>query len=135
MRLAILVLSLAGALSGQTRWTEKAANEWYAKQPWPVGANFIPATAINQLEMWQQGTFDPIWIETELMWAEKLGMNTMRVFLHDLPWKQDRTGFRRRIDRFLSIADDHGIKPILVLFDSCWGKSLRPYRVTGWLRV
>ena len=74
------------------RWTEKAANEWYAKQPWLVGSNYLPATAINQLEMWQAETFDPVWIETELTWAEGLGMNTMRVFLHDLPWKQDSAG-------------------------------------------
>jgi Cellulase (glycosyl hydrolase family 5) len=143
MRLAILALSLAGALCGQARWTEKAANEWYAKQPWPVGANYIPATAINQLEMWQKDTFDPIWTETELVWAEKLGMNTMRVFLHDLPWKQDQSGFRRRIDRFLSIADNHGIKPILVLFDSCWDPypELGPQRApkpgvhnSGWVQ-
>ena len=143
MRLAILALSMAEVLSSQTRWTEKAINEWYAKQPWLVGANFMPATAINQLEMWQQGTFDPIWIETELVWAEKLGMNTMRVFLHDLPWKQDPSGFRRRIDRFLSIADKHGIRPMFVLFDSCWDPypQLGPQRApkpgvhnSGWVQ-
>src|SRR5215475_5267364 len=120
MRFLILALWAAASLSAQSRWTEKAANEWYAKQPWPVGSNYIPATAINQLEMWQQDTFDPIWMETELNWAESLGMNTMRVFLHDLPWKQDASGFQRRIGRFLSIADSHGIKPIFVLFDSVW---------------
>jgi len=131
MRLAILVLWLAGSLFGQARWTEKAVNDWYAKQPWLVGANFIPATAINQLEMWQRDTFDPIWIETELGWGEKLGMNTMRVFLHDLPWKQDQAAYRRRIDRFLSITDAHGIRPIFVLFDSCWD----PYPQIGTQRA
>jgi hypothetical protein len=127
MRLLLIVLWLASALTAQPRWTEKAANEWYAKQPWLVGANYIPATAINQLEMWQQETFDPIWIETELTWAEGLGMNTMRVFLHDLAWKQDSSGFRRRIERFLSMADSHGIKPVFVLFDSVWD----PYPQSG----
>jgi hypothetical protein len=102
------------------RWSEKAANDWYAKQPWLVGANYIPATAINQLEMWQQETFDPPWIETEIGWAEGIGMNTMRIFLHDLPWKQDSGAFQRRIDRVLGICDRHHIKPILVLFDSVW---------------
>jgi hypothetical protein len=127
MRLAIFALTMAGILSGQARWTEKAANDWYAKQPWLVGANYIPATAINELEMWQQKTFDPVWIETELTWAESIGMNTMRVFLHDLAWKQDQAGFRRRIDKFLSIADSHGIQPVFVLFDSCWD----PYPQVG----
>ncbi len=114
-------MALVGAAMAQpARWTEKAANDWYAKQPWLVGSNYIPATAINQIEMWQAETFDPVWIETELTWAESLGMTTMRVFLHDLMWKQDASGFQHRIDKFLSIADRHKIKPIFVLFDSCW---------------
>jgi hypothetical protein len=85
-----------------------------------VGSNYIPATAINELEMWQAETFDPATIDKELGWAEGLGMNTMRVFLHDLPWTQDPEAFRARIDRFLAIAARHRIRPIFVLFDSVW---------------
>jgi hypothetical protein len=55
-------------------------------------------------------------------------MNTMRVFLHDLPWQQDAGGFERRISRFLGIAEKHGIRPILVLFDSCWDPFPQPGR-------
>ena len=33
-----------------------------------------------------------------------MGMNTMRVFLHDLLWQQDAAGFQKRIDQFLTIA-------------------------------
>jgi len=113
-------LFLSTVLAQPARWTEKAANDWYARQPWLVGSNYIPATAINQLEMWQADTFDTIWMDTELGWAEGLGMNTMRVFLHDLLWKQDSAGFQHRIDRFLALADKHHIKPIFVFFDSCW---------------
>ena len=102
------------------RWTEKAANSWYHRQPWLVGSNYIPATAINQLEMWQAGTFDPQRIDRELAWAESIGLNTMRVFLHDLPWQEDSAGFKNRIDSFLKIAAQHHIRPIFVLFDSCW---------------
>ena len=106
--------------SQSARWTEKAANDWYAKQPWLVGSNYIPANAINELEMWQADSFDPQRIDLELGWAESIGLNTMRVFLHDLPWQQDAEGFRKRIDTFLQIAAKHHIKPLLVLFDSCW---------------
>jgi Cellulase (glycosyl hydrolase family 5) len=102
------------------RWTEKQANDWYAQQPWLVGSDYIPATAINELEMWQQETFDPQRIDLELGWAESIGLNTMRVFLHDLPWQQDPQGFEQRIDTFLHIADKHHIRPLFVLFDSCW---------------
>ncbi len=103
------------------RWTAAEANGWYAKQPWLTGANFIPADAINQLEMWQAATFDPAEIDRELGWAQReYGMNTMRVFLHDLAWQEDPEGFKRRVDQFLAITARHGIRPVFVLFDSCW---------------
>jgi hypothetical protein len=70
--------------------------------------------------MWQAETFDPKRIDLELGWAESIGMNSMRVFLHDLPWQQDAAGFQKRIDAFLAIADKHHIKILFVLFDSCW---------------
>ncbi|MGC2465672.1 MAG: hypothetical protein WA517_10790, partial [Candidatus Acidiferrum sp.] len=85
-----------------TRWTETKANDWYAQQPWLVGSNYIPSTAINELEMWQADTFDPKRIDIELGWAQSLGLNTMRVFLHDLLWKQDPEGFKKRINIFLN---------------------------------
>jgi hypothetical protein len=120
--LLLLVAFLANiaATAQQERWPESQANAWYAKQPWLVGANYIPDDAINQLEMWQAATFDPAEIDRELGWAESIGMNTMRVFLQDLLWKQDPDGFKHRLDVFLSIAAKHHIRPMFVLFDSCW---------------
>jgi len=118
---SLLVLLSANTSSAQTpRWAEQKANAWYAQQPWLVGSNYTPRSAINQLEMWQEATFNPAQIDQELGWAESLGMNTMRVFLHDLLWQQDASGFQKRIDQFLSIASRHHIRPIFVLFDSCW---------------
>ena len=125
--LALVILLVSGwAMSAQQiRWTEKEAADWYAKQAWLVGSNYIPADAINELEMWQADTFDAKRIDTELGWAEAIGLNTMRVFLHDLPWQQDATGFKERIDTFLQIAAKHHIKPLFVLFDSCWDPEPR----------
>jgi hypothetical protein len=121
--LAFFAMSVDAA--ARDRWTAQQANEWYAGQPWPLGSNYIPANAINQLEMWQEETFDPKRIELELGWAQSLGMNTMRVFLHDLLWQQDSRRFKQRIGAFLDIAARHGIKPIFVLFDSCWDPTPR----------
>jgi hypothetical protein len=117
---AALLLVLAAPAVWAQRWDADKANLWYGRQPWLVGSNFIPATAINQLEMWQAATFDPREIDKELGWAQGLGMTTMRVFLHDLLWKQDAPGFKRRLDKFLQIASRHNIRPMFVLFDSCW---------------
>jgi hypothetical protein len=85
--------------SGASRWTESEANAWYTHQPWLGGSNYIPATAINELEMWQAETFDPQRIDLELGWAQSIGLNTMRVSLHDLLWQQDAAGFQKRIDK------------------------------------
>jgi hypothetical protein len=106
-----------------TRWSMEKANEWYARQPWLVGCNFIPSSAINQLEMWQAETFDPATIDCELRWAAKIGFNTVRVFLHDLAWEADPAGFKQRIDCFLDIAARYGIRPMLVIFDDCWNSD------------
>jgi hypothetical protein len=118
--LGTMLIAALPLLRAQDRWTEAQANAWYAAQPWPVGSDFLPSTAINELEMWQADTFDPATIDRELGWAEAIGMNTMRVFLHNLLWKQDKEGFKKRIDTFLTIAARHHIRPIFVLFDSCW---------------
>src|SRR5437764_14658619 len=111
-----LVTLLTAATQAQTpRWSEQTANAWYAQQPWLVGSNYIPRSAINELEMWQEATFNPEQIDQELGWAESLGMNTMRVFLHDLLWQQDAAGFKKRIDQFLTIAAKHHIRPTFCL--------------------
>ena len=121
MMFAIAIAFTTTALArGEERWSEEKANAWYAAQPWPVGADFLPSTAINELEMWQAATYDPKTIDRELGWAEGIGMNTMRVFLHNLLWEQDEAGFKRRMDDFLAIAARHHIRPMFVLFDSCW---------------
>lgn len=125
--LALLCVT-AFVAQAQTKWTAQKANDWYKNQPFLVGANYNPASAVNELEMWQAETFDPQRIDTELGWAEKIGMNTMRVYLHDLLWKQDAEGFKKRLDQFLTIAEKHKIKPMLVLFDSCWDPYPEPGR-------
>src|SRR5579864_2715056 len=107
----VLVFVLSGILVAQTAtWSTEKAATWYEQQPWLVGSNYIPTDAINELEMWQAQTFNPAQIDKELGWAEGLGMNTMRVFLHDLLWQEDPEGFKKRIDQFLQISSRHHIK-------------------------
>jgi hypothetical protein len=109
----------AGPVQAQ-RWSVERANAWYKQQGWLVGCNFVPSTAINQLEMWQADTFDPATIDRELGWAQDLGFNTIRVFLHNLPWTQDADAFTKRLEQFLEIADRHKIAVCFVLFDGVW---------------
>jgi hypothetical protein len=143
VQVIVTVLLLTLTAIGAEKWSEQKARDWYARQPWLIGSNYNPASAINQLEMWQADSFDPKQIDLELGWAAGLGMNTMRVYLHDLLWQQDAEGFKRRLDQFLTIAAKHKIKPIFVLFDSVWdpnpqlGKQRAPrpgVHNSGWVQ-
>lgn len=128
-------------LRGQ--WTLRQAQAWQQSHPWLVGCNFIPSTAINQLEMWQADTWDPTTIDRELGWAEALGFTSVRVFLHDLAFQEDPEGFLKRMEQFLDIADRHHIGALFVLFDGVWdpfpkaGKQREPrphVHNSGWVQ-
>ncbi len=134
---------LSGLLGANKQWTKEQANDWQTKQPWVVGCNFLPSTAINQLEMWQEESFDVRTIDRELGWAQSIGMNSVRVYLHDLAYETDPKGFKQRMDKFLQIADRHKIRPLFVFFDDCWnphpqlGKQPIPKKGvhnSGWVR-
>ncbi|MDR2628223.1 MAG: 1,4-beta-xylanase [Dysgonamonadaceae bacterium] len=124
-------------------WTAEQANHWYTRHAWLRGCNFIPSTAVNQLEMWQAETFDPLTIDRELGWAAHIGMNCMRVYLHHLAWEIDKDGFKNRIKTYLNIASGHNIRTIFVFMDDCWkptyaaGQQPEPepgVHNSGWVR-
>ena len=118
--LLLFAVTCAAEAPESGRWSEAKAQAWYGQQPWLVGANYVPSDAINELEMFQAATFNAPLNDKELGMAEGIGMNTMRVFLQDQLWTSDPKGFQQRLDAFLTIASKHHIRPLLVLFDSCW---------------
>ncbi len=144
--LAFLCFCLTHILDAQNSrpvWTKPEANQWYAHQGWLRGCDFIPSTAINQLEMWQAESFDTITIARELGYAQGIGLNCMRVFLHHLAWQQDKEGFKKRMNQYLDIAQRENIRTIFVFFDDCWNESyhsgVQPapkpgVHNSGWLR-
>jgi hypothetical protein len=119
---AVAAAAVLAAMPAQARemWSKEQANSWYAKQPWMVGANYNNRSAINQFEMWQADSFNPREIDQELGWAAGMGMNIMRVYLHNMLWEEDAKGLKQRMETFLQIADKHKIRIMFVLFDSCW---------------
>ncbi|WP_316738379.1 1,4-beta-xylanase [Pedobacter aquatilis] len=142
--IAIITALLGFAISANAQqWTIDKANTWQNTQGWLIGANYTPAYAINQLEFWQEDTFNIKEINKELKWANKIGMNCMRVYLHHALWKQDKDGFKARINTFLQTANNHRIKIMFVFFDDCWtdtyntGKQPSPkpgIHNSGWLK-
>jgi hypothetical protein len=106
-----------------TRWPRKRALNWYEGQPWIVGCNFTPSTAGNQIELWQEESFDVETIVRELGWAGDLGFNTIRVYLHDLVWLADPDGLKVRMNLLLDAASRFGIRVMFVFFDDCWNQK------------
>jgi hypothetical protein len=146
MKKIFLFLAFFFLLTGsytQPIWSKAQANNWYNKQGWLVGADFLPSTAINQLEMWQEETYDSVTISRELGWTAAIGMRVMRVYLHDLAWKADASGLVRRMDNFLTIAAKYNIKILFCIFDDCWNPDAKPGKQpvpkpgvhnSGWVR-
>lgn len=102
------------------RWSEEKAWKWHQENGWMAGTNFNPSTAINQLEFFQEESFDMETIDRELSWSAELGMKMHRVYLHNLLWDQDSLGFINRINAYLETADKYQIKTMLVLLDDVW---------------
>ena len=155
MKKSLFMLAIAGTLAitacqkkqatktTAERWDTKKAQQWSTENGWFRGSNFNPSTAINQLETWQAESFDTATINRELGWAEGIGMNVMRVYLHHLAWQVDQNGFKKRMNSYLTIANKHGIKTVFVFFDDCWnptyqaGKQPDPkpgVHNSGWVR-
>jgi hypothetical protein len=141
----LLILSSSVSYAQQERpvWSKEKAKNWYKQYTWMRGSNFIPSTAINQLEMWQEASFDTVTINRELGYAESIGFNSMRVFLHHLAWEVDPAGFKKRMNTYLNIANRHHINTLFVFFDDCWNETYaagpQPAPKTGvhnsgWLR-
>lgn len=122
----VLLLGVTTVTAQPAQWSAAKASQWAKTQPWRVGANFLPSTAINQLEMWQAASFDPVTIDRELGYAAGIGMNVMRVYLHDLAWLEDPKGFKKRMDQFLALAAKHRISILFTIFDDCWNPDPKP---------
>ncbi|MDR0384463.1 MAG: cellulase family glycosylhydrolase [Prevotellaceae bacterium] len=101
------------------QWSVEKANEWYAKQAWIAGCNFLPSTAVNDVEMWQDETFDLPTIDRELAIAKKAGINSVRVFLNYVVWEAEAKKFKSNFKKFLNVAEKYGISVMPILFDDC----------------
>lgn len=113
----IAALALCLGLQAKNRqWSKEKAQAWMDAQPWIVGCNYVPTYAINQYEFWQEETFNPDIIDKELSLARSIGFNAVRIYLHEGLWYADAKGFKSRINRFLEIADSHGIRVIVTFF-------------------
>lgn len=109
--IAIAILSTI-TLPANSRWSAERAHAWAADKGWIVGCDYVPSYAINQIETWQEGDFNPEVIDHELTLAQSLGFNTVRIFFSNMVYTADPAGFKQRFEQFLDICQKHGIRAL-----------------------
>ncbi len=100
-------------------WTAEQANAWYETVKWQMGLNYVPTSAVNTTEMWQDETFDEPAMRRELGLAASVGYTSIRVFLPFIVWESEGSVFLKNFETLLSIADENGMTVMPVLFDDC----------------
>ncbi|MGN0852027.1 MAG: alpha/beta fold hydrolase [Kiritimatiellia bacterium] len=121
--LAALAAMNAGA-ARQGPWAKEKAWQWYDAQPWIRGCNYMPASAANRVDQWQELGAEERFaeVERELALAEKIGFNTLRIIVEHQGfgvWLAEHDGFMARFERMLSIMQKHGLRAIVVLGNDC----------------
>jgi hypothetical protein len=114
------------AISGGGKIRRAEIWNWYKRQGTLRGVNYLPRTAVNSIEMWQEDTFDPDTIDQELEWAEDVKLSSLRVFVPYAVWKSDGDGLKKRMDKFLELAHKHNLSTVFVLFDDKQAKGMEP---------
>jgi hypothetical protein len=85
------------------------------------GANYVPSHASTSVAAWAR--YDADRIDRELGYAERLRLNSLRVFLQYVVYERDPADFLLKLEDFVVRCDRHGIRPLFVLFDSCFGEE------------
>lgn len=103
------------------RWTKEQAWEWYLKQPWLRGCNFMSSDCCNRVDQWQEYGFEERMktTERELELAASIGFNSIRLILQFEVWDQEHDGFLKRFDRYLELADRYGISSMICFGNDC----------------
>ncbi|WMJ89210.1 hypothetical protein [Anaerocolumna sp. MB42-C2] len=112
------------------RWSKQKVWDWYDKQPWLVGCNYVPSNSINLIETWQEYNFETMLadMEQELSLASSIGMNTVRMLLPFDVWRYQRKGFLIRFEQFLEVLGSKNMTLMPIFFDDCGRSDQYPKR-------
>ena len=112
----LILLSISTCAQARDVWSPEKANEWFKKQPYRAGVNYVPSYAINSIEFWQNESFNIDVIEKELALMSSVGFNAVRIFLSDIVWKYQEREAMKNLESFLRAADKYGIGSMIVFF-------------------
>ncbi len=115
------LLALIASFCAAAAPEDRALKYPFGDFSWMHGANYTPSYASTDVETWLN--YDPDVVDRELGYAERIGLNCVRVFLQSLVYEHAPTEFLDNFADFVDRADGHGLKVMPILFDSCFGVS------------
>lgn len=89
------------------------------------GFNYVPSTAFNDIAFWRD--YDESLVERELSLAQRLDLNSARIFLSYAVYEREPDVFLGRVRHFVRAAHQRGISVMPVLWDSCFDESEPTY--------
>lgn len=103
------------------QWSKERIWDWYDKELWLRGCNFMGSDCANRIDQWQELGFEERLktADRELKLAAETGFNTVRLILEYIIWKEDHDAFMKRLDRYLNTAYKYGIRCMLVFGNDC----------------
>lgn len=81
------------------------------------GAVYFPSRAYNAYQTYLR--FSSKECDRDFSYAEKIGVNALRIFTSYEFWKESSELFYQRFDQMLISAEAHGIRVMPVLFEDC----------------
>lgn len=96
------------------------------------GSVYYPSYALNAPQFWKW--YDHDIIERDMGYANLLGINAFRIWVSYEYWMEDPIHFMAAFRDFLELADAHGIRIMVSLFEGC-GQEYTYDSVHTWSRV
>ena len=99
------------------KWSKEKANEWYKKQGWLRGCNFIGSDCTNRLDMWQSYKSEEklVTADKELALCDKIGFNTVRLWMNFDVYYKEKNSYMDILEKYISLCDKHHQKVMIVL--------------------
>ena len=105
----------------QGKWSEEKAWQWYNNQPWIRGYSTYPSNCVNRIAMWQEYKHDEVikQVDCEFALAKETGFNAVRTIVQFDVWLYQHDSFMKNLEEYITVADKHGQKVMLVLGNDC----------------
>jgi hypothetical protein len=132
---ALVALAFIAAVGGGAADAAAASFDFDAVR----GVNYVPSWSPNGVATFQD--YNASTVEAELSFAAASGFNTVRVFLHWLPWRVDAPRFTTTLAHLVGALAPRGLSAMLVVADSCFSNvtvgpdfiSSGAYRTSAWV--